>query len=93
MKNSFIIIVFCFAIFFSCNKSSDSIDSVNVYVAGNENGVAKYWKNGNAVSLTDGSNLAYAYSIVVSGNDVYVAGEESGVAKYWKNGNAVFSMT
>ena len=36
MKNSFIIIVMCLAIFFSCNKSSISIDSVDVYVAGND---------------------------------------------------------
>ena len=97
MKNSFIIIVFFPAIFFSCNKSSDSIDSVNVYVAGLEYTastiVAKYWKNGNAISLTDGSKPALALSIFVSGNDVYVAGgEDNGtpdVAKYWKNGNAV----
>ena len=71
MKNSFIIIVFCLVIFLSCSKSSDSVDSVNVYVAGYEYTaftiVAKYWKNGNAISLTDGSNVALAYSIFVSG--------------------------
>jgi hypothetical protein len=70
---------------------------VDVYVAGhekNENGifVAKYWKNGVAVELSDGIKNNYANSIFVSNNDVYVAGYEdsetlqTGKAKYWKNG-------
>jgi hypothetical protein len=73
----------------------------DVYAAGlergtNGNDVAKYWKNGTPVSLTDGTKEADAQSVFVVGNDVYVAGSENksvtnntGIAKYWKNGVAV----
>jgi hypothetical protein len=73
----------------------------NVYIAGTEAGIVKYWKNGVATSLTSNNNPAQAFDIeVVSPNrvltDVYVAGYEynaatgRGVAKYWKNGVATF---
>jgi hypothetical protein len=55
--------------------------------------VAKYWKNGNPVNLTDGTQRGFATSVVVAEPDVYVAGGEqtinSTVAKYWKNGAPV----
>ena len=57
---------------------------VNVYVAGTEGPVAKYWKNGNPVNLTNGPIYSYgtidaeATSLYVSGNDVYLAGGEHG---------------
>jgi hypothetical protein len=53
--------------------------------------VAKYWKNGVAVNVSDGTKTAYAVSVYVVGNDVYVAGLEKNLitglfdAKYWKN--------
>jgi hypothetical protein len=43
----------------------------DVYVAGNQpnpttaNSMAVYWKNGQAIPLTDGTTNAYAYAVVV----------------------------
>jgi hypothetical protein len=66
----------------------------DVYVAGWEHtspGItaAKYWKNGQMISLNNGNTDSRANSIFVNGNDVYVAGEENNKAIYWKNGQAV----
>jgi hypothetical protein len=43
--------------------------------AGRTPRVAKYLKNGQAVTLTYGTKNAYATSIAVEGSDVYVAGQ------------------
>ncbi len=66
----------------------------DIYVAGYEinasgNSVAKYWKNGKAVSLTDGTKRTIALSIFINDEDVYVAGYENEHATYWKNGTIV----
>jgi len=49
----------------------------DVYVGGTEtngtNAVAKYWKNGTSVSVTDGTKITYVYSMALSGSDVYLA--------------------
>jgi hypothetical protein len=82
--------------------NSITVSGSDVYVAGWENNVeitspalanvfsvAKYWKNGIPVNLTDGTSNAKANSIIVSGGDIYVAGYENNNAKYWKDGIAV----
>lgn len=80
--------------------SSIYVANGDVYVAGGEYAgtnfqKAMYWKNGVAVSLTDGSTSGdYAYDIFVLGTDVYVSGSvydaDLGVrAVYWKNGTRV----
>lgn len=58
--------------------------------------VAKYWKNGQPVNLTDGTKDAYATSVSIMGTDLYAAGYEekqagvrNWIAKYWKNGKPV----
>jgi hypothetical protein len=76
-----------------------AVTSSGVYVAGWEGdwigrlggtgSVAKYWKNGQEVQLTNGSSYAYPSSIALFGSDVYVAGTESNTALYWKNGQTV----
>ena len=47
--------------------------------------VAKFWKNGTSVALSDGTKGSYANSIFVYGSKVYISGKEGlwkGVAKY-----------
>jgi sulfur transfer complex TusBCD TusB component (DsrH family) len=68
-----------------------TVDKISV-----ANNVAKLWKNGVAVPLTDGFKDASANSVYVTGNDVYIVGYENNgsknVAKIWKNG-MVTSLT
>ncbi len=78
------------------DQVSFSTPDMHIYIAGYELigsvYVAKYWKDGNANNLTNGTQNAHATSVYAVGNDVYVAGYESNgtknVAKVWKNGMA-----
>ncbi len=68
----------------------------DVYLAGmvsnGKSGVARYWKNGNRVTLGKDSDISAAMAIAVLGNDVHVVGWGGSYpngrlfAKYWKNG-------
>lgn len=73
--------------------SSIAISNGDVYIAGNDGSFASYFKNGNAVHLTDGKGEAQASAIAFWGNDIYVTGYENilghNVPTYWKNGFAV----
>lgn len=83
--------------------SQDNFDGVgrsivvkenDVYVAGDQwNGnvrVAKLWKNGGEIQLSDINSRNFVTDLVVINNDVYVVGEEDvnggRIAKLWKNG-------
>jgi len=87
-----ILMAICLPVFYSCTKSADNKESVNLYMTGYAAGSgAKYWINESAVGLANGQN-AISTCMAVSGNDVYVAGWEYGgpsMPKYWKNGNLV----
>jgi hypothetical protein len=91
----------CLFISSSCSKNNvismpKPVSDTIVYIAGSGAaasgplGAAKYWKNGNAVILSDGTKAESACSIFANGNDIYVAGTESvgsnSFAKFWKNG-------
>lgn len=73
--------------------TSIAVSGNDVYVAGWQSkagkSIAIYWKNGQPVELTDGTEDAQATGIVVDGGNVYVAGWEKQTAKYWKNGQPI----
>lgn len=75
-----------------------TVKNNDVYVTGYENeqgiNVAKYWKNGTAVTLSDGTLDEHASDIFISDqSDVFVSGYQGNIntgiqAKYWKNGTS-----
>jgi len=100
-------------VFLGCDNKEDEeyieVDELlalepNMYLVGSlsgKNNIAKLWKSGESINLTNGTYDACANSIYVSGNDVYIAGientnKETAVngystnyfAKQWKNGTA-----
>lgn len=101
-KNFFLIMLISLLGLYSCKKNNaivTKVQTADVYVAGVENNgsfdVAKYWKNGAPVILSDGNSQACANSIVVVDSNVYVSGwvrnssTQIASAVYWKNGIAV----
>lgn len=70
--------------------SSIAVSGKDIYVAGFENGLVKYWKNGVPTVLSKTEEYPETYRMAVDGDDVYVAGwgEQNGDSgiRYWKNG-------
>ena len=71
---------------FDNHTTAIGVSGNDVYVAGNGSYVARYWKNGSSVDLTDGSREAGVTSLSIANGDVYLAGYEYSTPKYWKNG-------
>jgi len=76
-----------------------TVDGNDVYVGGamttsRSLDMATYWKNGNPVTLTDGTTNARVTGIAINGPDVYAVGSRTSptsgnpVATCWKNGVA-----
>jgi hypothetical protein len=74
-----------------------TVSNGDVYIAGDDafgpKYIAKYWKNGVAVNLGNGTTNSHAYGIAIKGTDVYAAGDLQGTggityATLWKNGQA-----
>ena len=80
---------------YACSTQPPTAD---VYVFGDEqssgpNEIIKYWKNGVATNVTDGSSSCYTYNAFMTpANDIYIAGVEwdaagfTSNAKLWING-------
>jgi hypothetical protein len=85
--------------------NSIAVNGTDVYIAGSSASyplslsydtatIAKYWKNGLALSLTQTQVQSGANSVIVNGNDLYIAGftkDGNGnfLTTYWKNGAAI----
>jgi hypothetical protein len=79
-----------------CSDDPDPVKRSDIYwvgtapVEGKANRAAIYWKNGEPVYLTDGTQEASASVITFSGSSIYVLGEsplaDTEVPSYWKDG-------
>lgn len=94
-KTLLILILFTGLLQISCSEdlvTNDSANnSVDVYVAGQKNSQACYWKNNQLVLLDSGEITApLASKIIVANNDVYVLGigvnDTETLPMFWKNG-------
>ena len=93
----FILFLSLLTLFVSCDNDSNSKSDRTIHIIGSERNssivyIAKYWKDGKVLNLSDGSKNEFTTDVFVYGNDVYVAGFERNIdgtnqiAKYWKNG-------
>lgn len=93
MKNLFILFVILLT--YGCSSIDEEVNPVtqipvDVYIAGQKDGHACYWKNNQEQLLNDnGFPDSQATKIIVSNNDVYVLGKSSnGTDIFWKNNSA-----
>ncbi|MDR2662362.1 MAG: hypothetical protein LBC31_05125 [Treponema sp.] len=64
----------------------------DLYLAGSDNNLAAYWKNGERFILTGGpSPFAAALGLAVKGEDIYITGYDGTVTKIWKNGEQLLA--
>lgn len=92
MKNLILPFILLLTLVFSCRENDidegfeKKTGSYDVYVAGEENNIACYWKNGIKTNLVNGTNIT-ARKIIVENNDVYVFATSNGSPNYyiWKN--------
>jgi hypothetical protein len=94
-KTLLILILFTGLLQISCSEdlvtNDPASNSVDVYVAGQKNSQACYWKNNQLVLLDSGGITApLASKIIVANNDVYVLGigvnDTETLPMFWKNG-------
>lgn len=93
MKNFYSLLAFIALFNMSSCTSDDNLlnhetqNSVDLYVLGQKNGQACYWKNNQVVALNQ-SNFVTTFSskIIVSNNNVHVLGYSSDTDLYWNNG-------
>ena len=80
------------------------VDGDNVYIIGQQDGIAKIWKNREISLLTDDTNKTTLTGIYVYNKDVYIVGYDvirdynasappyqHGIIKLWKNGKEFFT--
>lgn len=68
------------------NANAVATNGTDIYVAGDINSMAVYWKNGVFTNLGKGSVQSKALAAAVNANDFYLAGFVEEKAAYWKNG-------
>ncbi|CAD7799759.1 hypothetical protein CHRY9390_03288 [Chryseobacterium aquaeductus] len=92
MKNLILPFLLILTLLFSCRSEDyglleNKANSYDVYVAGRENNMACYWKNGNKVNLLYGNEI-YIEKFLVDNNNIYAFGEALNILDkftFWKN--------
>ena len=59
------------------------VNETDVFIAGDGNGIAKLWKNGDVTNLSNTNSKAQ--SIFVVDSNIYIGGAENEKPTYWKN--------